>query len=144
MSRSSASHIPADSGRTTAGQPGVLLRAMRALEGATRLDRLVALEQPVADVLLASPTRRRLLQGQPVGHALHPPATDLPIGLWMSSVVLDLAGARYAQSADLLLALGVVSAMPAALTGLADWGTAAPRTNASASCTPRRTRPHWC
>lgn len=103
---------------------GLPLRLMRAIEDASALDRVVAAEQPVADLLLRSARRRRLLQGEPLGHALHPPLTDLPIGLWLSSGILDLAGRRYARGADLLLTLGVLSATPAALTGLADWGTA--------------------
>lgn len=128
MSRPAAPHTPAHGGRRSSGPESLPLRVMRTIEETAGLDRVVAVEQRIADVVLASPRRRRLLQGQPVGHPLHPPLTDLPIGFWLSSTVLDLGGAPFASGADRLLALGVVSAVPAALTGLADWGTAAPRT----------------
>ena len=113
----------ADRSRLFPGPPP--LRAMQAIEDTTELDRLVDLEQPVADAVLKSSFRRRVLQGQVLGHPVHPPLTDLPIGFWLSSTVLDLGGAACARGADRLLALGIVSALPTALTGLADWGTAA-------------------
>src|SRR6185312_2248481 len=51
----------------------------------------------------------------------HPLLTDLPIGLWVSSTTLDLVGPRDGRAADRLLGLGILSAVPAALTGLTDW-----------------------
>src|SRR5699024_8309736 len=51
----------------------------------------------------------------------HPMLNDLPIGFWTSSWVLDLIGGQRSRAAaDRLLGLGVVSAIPAAITGLAD------------------------
>lgn len=62
-----------------------------------------------------------LLSGTRMGHPAHPMLTDLPIGLWVSSVVLDLLGGEPARpAADRLVALGVLSAVPTALTGLND------------------------
>ena len=34
-----------------------------------------------------------LLRGRPLGHALHPALTDLPIGFWTSAAVLDVVAA---------------------------------------------------
>jgi len=76
---------------------------------------------------LLDPLRRRpqakqvedLLHGRWLGHALHPVLVDLPIGFWTSAMLLELVGAR--KSARLLTAAGSVSALGAALTGLADW-----------------------
>jgi len=76
---------------------------------------------------LLEPLRRRpeaaqvedLLHGRWLGHALHPVMVDLPIGFWSSAMLLELVGAR--KSARLLTAAGSVSALGAALTGLADW-----------------------
>jgi uncharacterized membrane protein len=55
---------------------------------------------------------------------LHPALTDLPIGFWTSSMLLDIVGGRrYADAARLLVGVGVLSAVPTALTGLADLPT---------------------
>jgi uncharacterized membrane protein len=57
-----------------------------------------------------------------MGHAVHPLLTDIPIGCWTSASVLDLIGGRGGRSgARRLVALGVVSAVPTAATGLSDW-----------------------
>jgi nitrite reductase/ring-hydroxylating ferredoxin subunit/uncharacterized membrane protein len=57
-----------------------------------------------------------------LGHPMHPLLTDLPIGFWTSAFVLDLLGGTEAQrAADALVGIGVVSAVPTALAGLADW-----------------------
>jgi nitrite reductase/ring-hydroxylating ferredoxin subunit/uncharacterized membrane protein len=62
------------------------------------------------------------LSGRWLGHALHPLLTDLPIGTWTSAVLLDWLGGRAARpAADRLIELGIVTALPAALTGMTDW-----------------------
>ncbi|MBD8058999.1 hypothetical protein IC607_08460 [Cellulomonas sp. JH27-2] len=77
--------------------------------------------RPVADALTSAPRWNALLRGEPLGHAAHPALTDIPVGLWLSSCVLDVAGSDDGRSADRLLGLGILAAAPAALTGLADW-----------------------
>jgi nitrite reductase/ring-hydroxylating ferredoxin subunit len=54
--------------------------------------------------------------------------TDLPIGFWTSAWMLDLIGGkRSATAARKLVGLGILSAIPTALTGASDFGdTAAP------------------
>jgi uncharacterized membrane protein len=65
---------------------------------------------------------RELLQGRGAGHALHPPLTDLPLGLWTSAVFLDLVGGEGSRdAARRLLCAGLVSAVPTAATGFAEW-----------------------
>lgn len=62
------------------------------------------------------------LRGESVGRALHPAVSDLPIGLWASTSVLDLLGGRSSRrAATLLCALGTLSALPTAAAGTADW-----------------------
>jgi len=62
------------------------------------------------------------LSGTPLGHALHPLLTDLPIGTWSSAVLLDLVGGRAARPASRrLIAAGLLASVPAATTGLNDW-----------------------
>lgn len=95
-----------------------------ALEEESRLDPAVAAAHAAYTPLLSHDRLRGLLNGEPIGHALHPLMTDLPIGLWISATTLDLVGGRDAErSADRLLGLGVLAAMPTALTGAADWFT---------------------
>lgn len=100
----------------------------RRVEEARGLDRVARLVQPAADALVADPHRRDLLQGMWLGHALHPVLTDLPIGFWTSVNVLDLVGGKQSRpAADRLLVMGLLSALPTALTGLAEWATTAGR-----------------
>jgi nitrite reductase/ring-hydroxylating ferredoxin subunit/uncharacterized membrane protein len=63
-----------------------------------------------------------LLSGTWLGHPLHPPLTDVVIGAWTSALLLDLLGGKQGeQSADGLVAAGVLAAVPTASAGLSDW-----------------------
>ena len=107
------------------------LRLTRRLERSTRLDAVVDRARPVVlSALRAQPRVAALLHGRPIGHAAHPLTTDLPIGFWASSTVLDLVpgGDGRRRASDLLLGLGVLSAVPAVVTGLADWAVSDRRT----------------
>ena len=109
-------------GRQTADEP-MLVRLVKRLESTAALDRLTPVLRPAADALLSSAKRRDALLGTSVGHAAHPPLTDLPIGFWTCTTVLDLfGGERASRAAQQLLALGLVTAAPTAVTGLAEWG----------------------
>ncbi len=101
-------------------------RAVRAIEDDERLD-------PAVDTvheLSARVTRSSVgpfLRGRSLGHALHPLMTDVPIGCWTSAALLDLfAGSHGRVAARRLIGLGVLSAVPTALTGLAELGTVDP------------------
>lgn len=66
------------------------------------------------------------LNGVWLGHALHPVLTDVPLGAWSSTLVLDMAwlageDAGVAQGSDISLGLGIAGAVGAAVTGLTDW-----------------------
>lgn len=112
----------ADDGKQVGAATSPLVALAEAVEQATALDPLVDAVRPVADALVADPFRRDLLRGAWVGHAIHPPLTDLPIGFWSSAVVLDLVGGRRARpAAQRLVALGVLTALPAAVSGWAEW-----------------------
>lgn len=70
---------------------------------------------------------RDALSGSPLGHALHPLMTDLPIGTWTSATALDAIGGRDAErAARRLVALGVAAALPTAASGLLDWADTEP------------------
>jgi nitrite reductase/ring-hydroxylating ferredoxin subunit/uncharacterized membrane protein len=60
-----------------------------------------------------------LLNGRWLGHPLHSAATDIPIGMLLGVVVLDLLGQPTA--ADVLLVGTIVFMLAAAVTGLADY-----------------------
>lgn len=62
---------------------------------------------------------RDLLQGRWLGHPLHGAVTDIPIGLLLGSVVLDLIGQPTA--ADITLVGTIVFMVLSALAGLADY-----------------------
>lgn len=62
-----------------------------------------------------------LLRAEPFGIPLHPVLTDLPIGFWTSSWILDLVGGEKGRdAAERLIGLGVLTAIPTAITGLVD------------------------
>jgi nitrite reductase/ring-hydroxylating ferredoxin subunit/uncharacterized membrane protein len=62
-----------------------------------------------------------LFSGTWLGHPVHPMLTDLPIGAWTSAMTLDVLGGEEARgAADLLIGVGVLSALPTAMTGLSD------------------------
>lgn len=61
------------------------------------------------------------LSGTWLGHALHPPLTDLVTGSFVSAAVLDLLGPDDGGASRRLLQVGLVAAVPTALTGATDW-----------------------
>jgi nitrite reductase/ring-hydroxylating ferredoxin subunit/cytochrome c oxidase subunit IV len=62
---------------------------------------------------------RDLLQGRWLGHPLHAATTDIPIGMLLGSVVLDVIGQPTA--ADVTLVAAIVFMILSALSGLADY-----------------------
>jgi nitrite reductase/ring-hydroxylating ferredoxin subunit len=95
---------------------------VRRIEGFTALDKVA---KPVAGLVgkaVQPRAVRNLLSGTNLGHPAHPMLTDLPIGAWSMSAVLDIfGGAGAEQAADLLVGAGILSAVPTAATGLNDW-----------------------
>jgi nitrite reductase/ring-hydroxylating ferredoxin subunit/uncharacterized membrane protein len=75
------------------------------------------------------PARRgvtNFLHGTWLGHPFHPVMTDLPLGAWTVTILLDaIEDGRdrfgVARAADASLALGLAGAAGAAATGLTDW-----------------------
>src|SRR2546423_8799652 len=79
-----------------------------------------ALGGAVSKVVKPGPLKD-LLSGTWLGHAVHPVLTDLPIGSFTSAMALDLLGGEEAAAgAQTLVGLGILSSLPAALTGLSD------------------------
>ena len=71
-------------------------------------------------------TARNTLDGVWFEAPLHPALTDVPLGSWTAAAVFDGLDAAtdsraMRNAADASLALGVVGALGAAVTGLSDW-----------------------
>ncbi|WP_375479096.1 Rieske 2Fe-2S domain-containing protein [uncultured Jatrophihabitans sp.] len=60
------------------------------------------------------------LSGTAVGHPVHPAIVAVPIGAWTLASTLDLTGGDE-SAADVAVAIGTLSALPAALAGWSDW-----------------------
>lgn len=76
------------------------------------------------------PPRRfkSLLHGTWLHHPLHPAITDVPIGAWLLTALFDVlwlavpsTGLWAPRGAETLALVGVIAALGAAATGLADW-----------------------
>ena len=101
------------------------------VERQTWLDKLA---NPVQNWLLAffgqpgQPNRKMkdMLNGTWLGHSLHPVLTDVPLGAWSGTMLLDLVwfsneDEGIARGSDLSLLLGLLGATGAAVTGVTDW-----------------------
>jgi nitrite reductase/ring-hydroxylating ferredoxin subunit/uncharacterized membrane protein len=67
-----------------------------------------------------------ILHGTWLGHPLHVVLTDVPLGSWTATAVLDVLEEKtgsgvIGRGADAAIAVGLVGAAGAAITGLADW-----------------------
>ncbi|HYM57712.1 MAG TPA: Rieske (2Fe-2S) protein [Solirubrobacteraceae bacterium] len=67
------------------------------------------------------------LSGTWLGHPAHPLLILLPMGSWISAVLLDWLGGEDAETgADLLIGAGLLSAVPTVATGYSDWADTEP------------------
>jgi uncharacterized membrane protein len=101
---------------------------------AARLESVQALDGPGRTVgrtvrsLIPPGAPKEMLSGAWIGHAVHPIMTDIPIGTWTSSVLLDWMGGKDSRSAsDRLIAAGVLAAGLTFATGWSDWADAEER-----------------
>ena len=60
------------------------------------------------------------ISGTWFGHPVHPPLTDVVIGSFMSASLLDLLAVE-GKASERLIGVGLVAALPTALTGVNDW-----------------------
>ncbi|GAA3934685.1 DUF2231 domain-containing protein [Actinomadura viridis] len=96
--------------------------AMRGIERARGLDTIGKGLEPVIRPLSSSTRTAALLRGRWFGHAAHPALTDLPLGAWTCTSLLDLFGGRRARPAARgLLAFGLAAAVPTVLSGAVEW-----------------------
>jgi uncharacterized membrane protein len=97
----------------------------RRIEAARALDRWADLARSQAhEALVAPDTLDSVLGGDWLGHRVHPVAAQVPLGAWTMATLLDLVGSeRHDTAVDTLLLTGIVTALPAAVTGAHDLGT---------------------
>lgn len=96
------------------------------------LDTLSGIIQPPISDLFANAGEagriiKDLLNGVWLGHPLHPVITDVPIGAWTMTQVLDLLSmasggdANLDVASDVTLGAGIIAALGAVVTGITDW-----------------------
>ncbi len=98
---------------------------------AARLESVQALDAPgraagrAVRGLIPDGVAKEALSGAWLGHALHPLLTDIPIGVWTSSVLLDWIGGHSSRSAaDRLILTGLLTTGAVVATGWSDWADA--------------------
>lgn len=68
---------------------------------------------------------KNFLHGTWLGHPFHPLITDVPIGAWTASAVLDglelLGEKKYANGSDAAIGIGLLGAFGSMVTGITDW-----------------------
>jgi nitrite reductase/ring-hydroxylating ferredoxin subunit/uncharacterized membrane protein len=100
--------------------------AVEAIERAKALDPTVRATKKAVDAGLPNPDVRDALHGVWLGHPLHPALILVPLGSWISASVLDFLPGRR-DAARSLVGLGVVTVVPTALAGWADWSDLHPQ-----------------
>jgi nitrite reductase/ring-hydroxylating ferredoxin subunit len=71
------------------------------------------------------------LSGTWLGHALHPLMTDLVVGTFLSTTLLDVAGGdKDGRAGARLIGIGIAAYGPTALTGVNDWADTEPVSDA--------------
>jgi nitrite reductase/ring-hydroxylating ferredoxin subunit/uncharacterized membrane protein len=66
------------------------------------------------------------ISGTWLGHAVHPPLTDVVIGAFLSASLLDLTARDSGDASERLLQIGLLAALPTAVTGAGDWADSEP------------------
>jgi nitrite reductase/ring-hydroxylating ferredoxin subunit len=101
----------------------VLRELAERIEGIQQLDGLAKPLKSVVDRYVPQRSELKdLLSGTWLGHPLHPLLTDVVVGAWTSSFLLDLIPGRQTRKAsDRLIDAGILAALPTALSGLSDW-----------------------
>ncbi len=86
----------------------------------TTFDKVIEPARRAVNAALRPQGFKDLLHGTWLGHSLHPVLVQVPVGSWVSAGVLD-AIPPLRPAATVLIGTGVAAAVPAALSGAADW-----------------------
>jgi nitrite reductase/ring-hydroxylating ferredoxin subunit/uncharacterized membrane protein len=100
------------------------------LERLASLEAVDGLAKPLAKAVrgLKAPAKvNEALSGTWLGHPVHPLLIVVPMGSWISAVLLDWLGGKDAETAaDLLVGAGLAGAVPTVATGYSDWADTEP------------------
>ena len=100
------------------------------LEQLASLEAVDGLAKPLAKAVrgIKAPAKvNETLSGTWLGHPVHPLLIVVPMGSWISAVLLAWLGGEDAESAaDLLVGVGVAGALPTVATGYSDWADTEP------------------
>ena len=97
-----------------------LVHTVDKLEGAAWLDPAAGTVSRLVKKAVPPGRFADLLHGVPLGHPAHPLLIVVPLGAWVSAAVLDLFPGNQ-RAAQTLVGLGVLGAVPTALTGVTDF-----------------------
>ncbi len=86
---------------------------------AAALDKVIDPARRAVQAALPQPVKN-LLHGTWLGHPVHPVLVHVPVGTWVSAGLLDLIP-PLRPAATVLIGTGVAAAVPASLSGAADW-----------------------
>lgn len=84
------------------------------------LDKVIEPARRAVNAALRPQAVKDLLHGTWLGHSLHPVLVQVPVGSWISAGLLD-AIPPLRPAATVLIGTGVAAAVPASLSGAADW-----------------------
>jgi nitrite reductase/ring-hydroxylating ferredoxin subunit/uncharacterized membrane protein len=104
-------------------EPIVREALIQRLEELKELDPIAKrLQSIVRKVIPQESQLKDAVSGTWLGHPLHPPLTDVVIGMWTSAWFLDFLGGEDSEGAsDRLIGAGILAAVPTAIAGLSDW-----------------------
>src|SRR4051812_36646492 len=107
--------------------PTPLAPAIEAVEGAAALDGPAKALGKWGGGAFGREPLKDALSGTWLGHAVHPMLTDVVVGAFLSSTLLDLLGGDDGERARRrLVGAGIAAAAPTVLTGANDWADAEP------------------
>src|SRR3712207_591134 len=97
-----------------------LLVVLDRVADGTAFDKVIEPARRAVRAALRPQAVKDLLHGTWLGHPLHPVLVQVPVGSWLSAGVLDLVP-RLRPAATFMIGTGVAAAVPASLSGAADW-----------------------
>ena len=98
-----------------------LERLLARVEGSKFLDRAGEIIGTAFVKVVRPGPFKEFISGSWLAHPVHPMLTDVTIGAWTSATILDVLGGEKARpGADVLVGIGILSAVPTAVTGLSD------------------------
>ncbi|RMB60136.1 DUF2231 domain-containing protein [Tessaracoccus antarcticus] len=108
----------------------IVTDTLAALSRKPLVEKLARVLDPVADDLESHREMYDTLTGESLtGHPIHPALVHFPIGITMGAAALEIVGlGRFTAATTVLSGITVATALPTAVTGLAEWTRGRPDT----------------